>query len=367
MKIAMVGLRAPGISGGIEQVVSELGGRLVQRGHSVTAYCRSRYNIHGPTFRGMDLIDLPSAPTRHLEAITHTALAMPRAVASDADVVHIHAVGPALLSFLPRLARRPTVVTVHGLDWRRDKWALPAKAALRLGGWTARRVAHAVIAVSREVEHALDAPKVVHVPNGVTPIPYAPLSEAEVDGIEAGYFLFLGRIVPEKAIEVLVDAHRAADDGSTLVITGGAGYSGTYLRRLKARSGPRVRFTGERFGRAKAALVHHARAVLFPSRLEGLPLGMLEAMGAGRPVIASNIPAHAEICTSTETLQPVDDVSAWTRAMADFDDESAMSRAAEAQKSILHRFAWDRVVDDTVRVYEAALATAGRPTVDSRC
>ena len=84
-------------------------------------------------------------------------------------------------------------------------------------------------------------------------------------------------------------------------------------------------------------------------------------------MIASNIPAHAEICTSTETLQPVDDVSAWTRAMADFDDESAMSRAAEAQKSILHRFAWDRVVDDTVRVYEAALATAGRPTVDSRC
>ena len=363
----MVGLRAPGISGGIEQVVGELGGRLVARGHAVTAYCRRGYNVHGRTFRGIDLVDLPTVGTRHLEAITHTALAIPHAMAGGFDLIHVHAVGPALLSFLPRLAGVPTVVTVHGLDWRRDKWAPPAKLALKLGSLCAMRSAHVVIAVSRDVERYLDSPHVVYVPNGVAQIAFAPLKAAKVADLRPGYFLYLGRIVPEKAIEVILAAHRMSGTDAKLVITGGSGYADAYMDRLRRMAGPGVVFTGERLGHAKAALIHHARAVLLPSRLEGLPLGLLEAMGAGRPVIASNIPAHVEISRDSADLVPVDDIDAWTHRLANFDSELAMVRARKAQQAVLQRFSWDDVVDETAHVYEAALASAGRLGVHSRC
>ena len=67
---------------------------------------------------------------KHLDAISHTVLATARELVGGADVIHYHALGPGLLSGLPRwLARRRTVVTVHGLDWQRDKWGGVARAA----------------------------------------------------------------------------------------------------------------------------------------------------------------------------------------------------------------------------------------------
>ena len=62
---------------------------------------------------------------KHTEAFLHTALAAPRAALTH-DVVHLHASGPALFAGIPRLLRRATVVTVHALDWQRDKWGLAA-------------------------------------------------------------------------------------------------------------------------------------------------------------------------------------------------------------------------------------------------
>ena len=52
---------------------------------------------------------------------------------SDYDVVHYHCLGPALFSFLPRLAGKKTVVTVQGLDWQRGKWGRIASRVLRWG------------------------------------------------------------------------------------------------------------------------------------------------------------------------------------------------------------------------------------------
>lgn len=146
----MVGLRAPGAEGGVEGVVAELGPRLVQRGCAVTVFCRARYNGHGARWNGVDLVDVPTVYTKHLESFVHTALSMPALVGGGFNLVHIHAVGNALLSFVPRAAGVPTVVTVHALDWRRDKWGQAAKIALRTGAWAARRFPDALIAVSGE-------------------------------------------------------------------------------------------------------------------------------------------------------------------------------------------------------------------------
>ena len=124
VKIAILGLRAigPSASGGIEKAIEELSTRFARSGHHVTVYCLTqlcgRRGRIGP--RGVRIQTLPAIYTKHLEAISNTVAAI-FCTLRGYDVIHINAIGPALLSFVPRLFGRKVIVTVHGLDWKREK------------------------------------------------------------------------------------------------------------------------------------------------------------------------------------------------------------------------------------------------------
>ena len=103
MKIAMIGQKGiPARSGGIEQHVDALSRILVERGHEVSVYCRRSYcqeaedGSGGPG--GPRRIFRPSIPTKHLDAITHTAVSTLDVLFRGVDVVHYHAIGPAALT-----------------------------------------------------------------------------------------------------------------------------------------------------------------------------------------------------------------------------------------------------------------------------
>lgn len=173
MKIAILGLRAigPGASGGVEKAIEELSTRYVQLGHDVTVFCRSRYAQDvGEEFKGVTLRKLPAIYTKHLEAISNTVAAIAFSLRGY-DVVHVNATGPALLSFLPRLFGRRVVVTVHGLDWKREKWGFVARWALKAGAWASVAFPNRTIVVSKTLrEHysTVYRRQVDYIPNGVT-------------------------------------------------------------------------------------------------------------------------------------------------------------------------------------------------------
>ncbi len=146
--------------------------------------------------------------------------------------MHYHALGPSSLAWLPRLAGKRAIVTVHGLDWRREKWGFVASAALRGCETAATRFPNATIVVSQTLERHFRAQgrRVFYVPNG-TPLP-EPATEvrARALGLEPGrYVLFVGRIVPEKGVHLLVDAHARFAPEWTLAIAG----EGTLHRRVR--------------------------------------------------------------------------------------------------------------------------------------
>jgi glycosyltransferase involved in cell wall biosynthesis len=363
LRVAMIGLRAPGAEGGVESVVAELGPRLVERGCEVTVTCRPRYNAHGARWKGLTLVDVPTVYTKHLEAIVHTALSMRVVVEGGFDLVHVHAIGNALLSFVPRNVGIPTVVTVHALDWRREKWGRVARASLRAGAWAAGRWPDAVIAVSEETASwfAGSRAPVVRIPNGVTEPPHARLADAGVDGLTPGFALYLGRIVPEKNLETLIRAFARARHPNELLITGGHGHAPEYLShiaRLAADIAPgRVRFTGSRFDRAKAALLRHAGVVAFPSHLEGLPLAMLEAMSCARTVLGSDIPPHRELLhDGCGVLLPMNDVDAWGTALHASSAGQFAGYGARAAARAADRYGWDPITERTIEVYRNVLA-----------
>lgn len=304
MKIAFIGLRAIGstAAGGIEKAIEELSTRLVKLGHEVTVFTRARYDTHpDDEFQGVKLRRLPAIYTKHLEAISNTVVAVFHALRGY-DVVHINATGPALLAFLPRLLGRKVVVTVHGLDWKREKWGPFAKLWLRLGAWASAAMPHRTIVVSRTLEthyRAKSGRKVVYIPNGVTfPDPVALRQARNPLGLAQGsYVLFLSRLVPEKGCHTLITAFRRLATDKKLVIVGPPTHSDDYEARLHrlAEGDPRIVFAGAQFGEAKDALFRDAYLFVLPSTIEGMALVLLEAMSFGIGCLCSDIPENLEV------------------------------------------------------------------------
>ncbi len=274
----------------------------------MTVYTRANYATeHVREHLGMRVRYVPTAPTKHLEALVHSGLSTAAAMLPrrDApDVLHYHAIGPSVFTPLPRLlSTRRVVLTVHGLDYDRDKWGVGARAALRSAGWISAHVPHATITVSADLADYYRrryGRQAHHIRNGVAaPRILAPRLITERWGLQGGdYLLFVGRLVPEKDPALLIRAFAELPAlTARLVIVGGSSYTDEYVRELEraAAGDPRILMTGALHGDVLAELYGNAAAFVLPSRLEGLPLTLLEAASYRVPLVASDIPPHREV------------------------------------------------------------------------
>ena len=369
MKIAMIGQKGiPALYGGIERHVEEIARRLVARGHEVTVYCRLHYTAEEGPFHGIELVRLPSVRTKHLDTITHVALSTAHALTRDFDVLHFHALGPSLFAGPARLLGRPTVVTVHGLDWQREKWGKVAQWALRRCEGPAVRFPDRTIVVSKTLreyfaEHY--GRDTVTIPNGtVLPAPRPPL-KLDRFGLEAGkYVLFVGRLVPEKGVHFLCEAWSRLDTDLTLAICGGSAASEDYVAQIRRYAGPRVKMLDYVYGEPLEELYSNAYAVCLPSTIEGLSLVLLEALSYGRCVLVSDIPENVEVTLDAAPTFRTKDVDDLARQLGRLlaDPAAVHAYEAKARAHIAAHYSWDRVVDATVEVYREVVARRkGRP------
>src|SRR5271168_2184109 len=154
---------------GIETYYEEIGKRLTGMGHQVTAYCRNYFTPPGNHHNGIRVVRLPTIRSKHLETLVHTFLSTFHVLFQPCDVVHYHALGPALFSFIPRMAGKKTMVTVQGLDWQRKKWGRIAAAVLRLGERAAVSLPSRTMVVSQALQkhyRGRYGAETTYVPNG---------------------------------------------------------------------------------------------------------------------------------------------------------------------------------------------------------
>jgi glycosyltransferase involved in cell wall biosynthesis len=376
VKIAMIGQRGvPATFGGIERHVEEIGARLVADGHEVVVFCRKGYGESEPaTYRGLRLVHQRTVDSKHLEAIFASATATLTTIGRGFDVVHFHAVGPGLLTPVARLLTRARVVqTIHGFDGERAKWGRAASLLLRLGTWLSAHVPHATVVVSKALQEAYReryGRETVHIVNGApdaAPLPAAAITERW--GLTKGsYVLFVGRLVPEKAPELLIEAFSGIEGEHRLVIAGGSSHTDGYVEDLQrlAAADPRVIMAGYVYGDELRELYANAALFVLPSLLEGLPLTLLEAASHGCAVVASDIPPHVEVLGASgpgARLVPTGDVDALAKAIGEALHAPAEEERAGADalsERVRATYSWDRATADTAALYERLLARRPR-------
>lgn len=312
------------------------------------------------------------------------------------DVVHVHnlfpALSPAVLRAVP--SRIPLVMTLHnyrllclpGTFLRdgvvcedclgRSKWpgvihgcyqgSVAASAALATSLELHRAVGSfdnvdLYVAISRfvrakHIEAGLPGPRIVVKPHFSWP-------SSRRDG-PGSYFLFLGRLSPEKGGSTLVEVFRRS---SARLIIVGEGPDGAMLRR---RGSSNLEFRGTVEPDRVPDLLAGARALLVPSLShEGAGKVVLEAYAASVPVLASEAGGLPEVVDDGQTgfLLPPGDVPAWTRAVDRMSDDELVQRMGAAGLAMWKQgYGPDQGLANLEAVYEQAVQARARPAASPR-
>lgn len=360
MKIVVTGTRGiPNIMGGVETHCEELFPRIANKGYDVTIIRRKSYIKDSLTqYKGVKLIDIETPKRKSFEAIIHTFRAILKARSLHADIIHIHAIGPALLTPMARLLGMKVVFTHHGPDYDRDKWGFTAKTMLKLGERMGTIFANEVIVISNVINELLIRKynrKNCHlIYNGVSEPEICDYPEYfDQLGIEKQkYILGMCRFVPEKNLHHLVEAFSKIDTkGCKLVLAGDTDFEDEYSRNLKKMAKEHgVVLTGFIKGKKLHSLLTHARCFVLPSSHEGLPIALLEAMSYHLPVIVSNIPANLEVGLKKDVYFQVGNIKELTDKLRKNIDQPYLPINYDMSK-----YNWDNIAEQVSEIYQKSI------------
>lgn len=365
MKIAMIGHKDfPSRSGGIEVVVYELATRLVRKGWEVTVYNRERR--HGENHGYVDGVEVYRCATpknQNFNALIYSINATIKALTKRYDLIHYHALGPSAMILLARLFGQKTVATVHGLDWQRSKWNRLASAYLKFGERVIARYADEIIVLSpSEQKYFMETygRETNLVRNAITPVtPCEPRQICSNYGLDKNqYVLYLGRLVPEKGVHLLIEAFQRCDTDKKLVIAGQVPDNeyGRSLRAMAEGSG-RIIFAGFVSGQLLDELYSNCALYVLPSDVEGMALTLLEAMSAGARCLTSDIPENTAVLRDFGyTFKSGDKESLYESLRAALGESGENPRMQEQREYIAKTYNYDVVVEETEIVYNKVLS-----------
>lgn len=370
LKIAMIGhKRIPTREGGVEIVVKELATRMVKRGHRVDAYNRRGSHVSGKEFvnrvgkkyEGINIVTIPTFENKSLNAIVYSFFASIRSLFGRYDIIHYHAEGPCAMLWIPKIFGKRVIATIHGLDWQRSKWGNLASKVLKFGEKMAAKYADQVIVLSAnmkeyfEKEYGRDT---IYIANGVNKPENKEAREIKQKwSLEKNeYILFLARIVPEKGAHYLIDAYKNLATDKKLVIAGGSSHSVQYFEELKQRAedNKNIIFTDFVGGRTLEELYSNAYVFVLPSDIEGMAIGLLEAMSYGNCCLVSDIPENVEVITDKGVAFKHSNVDSLTIELSKLLEhpEVVEKYQSSSVEYICEKYSWEKAVDETLKVYQ---------------
>lgn len=304
--LRVLGIRGvPAAHGGFESFAEALSLHLVERGWRVVVYCQEE-GVGEPrqdSWQGIERVRLPVS----LRGTAGTMVFDWRCI--DHVLAESRRLGPAAAglcltlgyntaAFCSRLKRAGVrnVINMDGVEWRRAKWGAAAKAWLWLNERAGCRIGDHLVADHPEIATHLatrtSSSRITAIPYGADAVvrhedPAVLLALAKLGLASGGYATLIARAEPENSILEIVQAWSARRRGLLLAVLGRYDEGDRYHRAVRAAAGPEVRFLGALYDRTLVPQLRaHGLLYLHGHRVGGTNPSLVEALGAGNPVVA---------------------------------------------------------------------------------
>lgn len=346
LHIAILGTRGiPANYGGFETFAEELAHRLVERGHSVTVYCRNRF--HSSSYLGVDLVHLPTIRHKYLDTLAHTAISTLHLLFLHPDVALYCNAANAIFTLLPRITGVPTALNVDGIERNRKKWNKLARA------WYLMSEKLSTLFPTRHISDAEQIAEYYQTKYGAvtTFISYgAPLGRVSTDavlrklGLESRqYFLYVTRFEKENNPLLVREAFETLETSMKLALIGDAPYAHEYIARVRDTKNPRVVIPGSIYGDGYHELQSHCLAYVHATEVGGTHPALIEAMGRGCVVLYLNTPENAEVAGGIGIAFEANELADTMRMVLEMSESQREEYGRKSMDRVKERYSWDAV------------------------
>ncbi|MFC5727772.1 MULTISPECIES: glycosyltransferase [Nocardioides] len=350
----------PGMNvGGAEVVAASLSVAAHRAGHDVLLASAPGFRVAGVTAAGVAHVPIP-LDSRRPGDLARSVLRLRRALGRSApDLVHAHNPKAALAARLAFGRAAPIVTTLHGVP------AGELATAVRILRWASDRVvAVSPFVADQLAEHGYPTGRTDVVENAIEPLPSYPRDVARDElgvGADEVVGLCLARLVDQKRHDLLVQAWAGLPQHALLLVVGeGATRPRIEDAVTRLGLGDTVRLLGERTDVAR--LLAAADLLVLPTDWEGLPISLLEAMGAGVPVVVSRVGGVIETLGTALRLVEPGSVDSLAAAIGELvgDEELRAELGRRGRTLVADRFAPHRMQAGYHELYDTLVGQRHR-------
>ena len=344
----------PALHGGFETFAERLSLYLVSRGWNVLVYCQDSDSIdvgssmHEDVWEGVRRIHFSTRRAGPLGTIEFDRKCVSD-VLTRPGIDLVLGYNTAVFNLLQRIARRPVVMNMDGIEWKRKKWSFAAKVWFFLNEIIGSNICNVAIADHPEMAKHIKArsfARPVMIPYGGDEVLSADAGLIDRFGIKPGnYFISIARIEPENSIREAVSAFSCTTRDQKFVVLGRMDADNPYHRSVREAANENVIFAGPVYDpELVKALRFHALAYIHGHQVGGTNPSLVEALGAGSPVIAHS--NRFNRWTAGPGQKYFSNVGECAEGMSSFADNPEMRARAAADARERHRseFQWEMIL-----------------------
>jgi len=355
LKIAIIGSRGyPYVYSGYETLVKNIGERMVTGGAQVTVYCHSYLFDEKPKhLNGIHLKYIPTIKSKSLSQLIHSFLAFWHAAFSNADVVLVLNVSNGPFGIITRLFKKPTLINVDGLEWKRPKWkgfgAIYFKWAAKMAVRFMDLIVTDAVAMQTIYKNEFNTDSVV-ITYGADSNKGA--SEALLNKWQLqtqDYYLIVGRMIPDNNSDIIIEGFINSSSTKKLVIVGDVPYQDAYATKIKSYQDDRLVFTGYiTNGDELASLYKYCFAYMHGHEFGGTNPTLLKAMANGCAIGAIDTVFSREVLQNdqfgTYFKKDIYALSNWFQ-WAEANTEKLSALRLIVSNGLNEKYDWDLVTD----------------------
>lgn len=359
MRIALLGTRGiPARYGGFETFAEELSTRLVARGHSVTVYCREPHPQS--SYRGVQLRYLPPLRHKYAETLVHTFISTLDLLRHPHDAALYCNGANAIFTPLARAAGMPVALNVDGLERKRKKWNILARAWYRfseiLSTFCPTEIITDAVQIRAYYRETYGAES-TFIPYGAPTGKLATTAALQPPGLEPDrYILYVTRFEPENNPLMVRRAFEKVETNLKLALVGDAPYAAAYINEVRDTRDPRIVIPGGIYGVGYHELQSHSFAYIHATEVGGTHPALIEAMGRGALVLYLMTPENHEVAggagiafhDEADLTMRLREVLAMTPAQRKSYRDAAVARVHE-------RYSWETVTDTYEQLFHRLL------------